>query len=78
MNNQYSQKPQRAKLLQSKTTANITQVNEAVEIDLNGNKTVVPTIEAFIRLSKKVAMLEQRLYSVDNKATRATRSPRNG
>jgi hypothetical protein len=73
---QYRQQTKRARLLQPKSV--VKQVNESVEIELNGSKTVVPTLEAFIKLSKKVAMLEQRLYTVDNKATRATRQQNNG
>lgn len=73
--NQYSQNRKVPRLLQSqkssKTKVNL--VNGMAEFDIDGERVVMPTAEAFQRLLKKVAVLEQRLSSVDNKAGRATR-----
>jgi hypothetical protein len=57
--------------LQPKATVNI--INNMVEMTIDGERVVVPTADAFQRLMKKVAVLEQRLLSTDNKATRASR-----
>lgn len=51
----------------------INVVNETAELTMSGKRLVVPTAEAFYRLSKKVSALEQRLNIVDNKAIRALR-----
>ena len=70
---QYRQKQTPRLLEKPQPDANITIINEVVELDISGKRTVVPTADAFRRLVKKVAILEQRLSSVDNKATRAIR-----
>jgi hypothetical protein len=44
-----------------------------VEIEMNGDRVVVPTAESYQRLLRKVALLEQKLYATDNKANRAAR-----
>jgi hypothetical protein len=69
---QYQQR-QIPKLLQAKPDASVTIVNEVAELNIDGKKMVVPTAEAFHRLTKKVALLEQRLAIIDNKASRAAR-----
>lgn len=53
--------------------ARVRLINDMVEIEVNGNRVVVPTAESYQRLLKKVAVLEQRLYATDNKANRAAR-----
>ncbi len=75
--NQYSERKIPA-LLRSPTaeSANFNVVNGMAEITMNGNRVVVPTAEAFQRLLKKVAVLEQRLATTDNKASRAARTSR--
>jgi hypothetical protein len=76
--NQYSEKKV-AVLLKSpvRESSNFKIVNGMAEFTLDGERVVVPTAEAFHRLLKKVAVLEQRLASTDNKATRATRTRKN-
>ena len=72
--NQY--KPQAVPaLLKSKQVqeARVRLINDMVEIEMNGNRVVVPTAESYQRLLKKVAVLEQKLYATDNKANRAAR-----
>lgn len=49
-------------------------LNGMVEMQLNGERVVMPTAEAFQRLFRQVAVLEQRLAVTDNKATRAARN----
>ena len=49
----------------------VTQINEIVEIDINNRRAYVPSAEAYQRLVKRVAVLEQRLQITENKATRA-------
>lgn len=57
-------------------SSNFKILNGMVEFTMDGERVVVPTAEAFQRLMKKVAVLEQRLASTDNKASRAARSNR--
>jgi len=73
--NQYRQRAVPA-LLKSKQVqeARVRLINDMVEIEMNGNKVVVPTAESYQRLLKKVAVLEQRLYATDNKANRMART----
>lgn len=75
--NQYTERKVPMLLKNPKTaTSNFKLVNGMVEFIIDGEKVVVPTAEAFQRLLKKVAVLEQRLASTDNKASRATRTNR--
>jgi hypothetical protein len=77
--NQYTTKKKVPVLLQNsarqKNSVNL--VNGMVELTIDGERTVVPSADAFQRLMKKVAVLEQRLASTDNKASRAARTKRN-
>jgi hypothetical protein len=72
--NQYKQRAVPV-LLKSKQVqeARVRLINDMVEIEMNGNRVVVPTAESYQRLLKKVAVLEQKLYATDNKANRAAR-----
>ena len=72
--NQYKQRAVPA-LLKSKQVqeARVRLINDMVEIEMNGDRVVVPTAESYQRLLKKVAILEQRLYATDNKANRMAR-----
>lgn len=76
--NQYKQRAVPA-LLKSKQVqeARVRLINDMVEIEMNGDKVVVPTAESYQRLLKKVAVLEQRLYTVDNKTNRLSKGPAN-
>lgn len=75
--NQYSERKIPVLLKNTKSeSANFKIVNGMAEFTLDGERVAVPTAEAFQRLLKKVAVLEQRLASTDNKATRAARMPR--
>jgi hypothetical protein len=73
--NQYKQRTVPA-LLKSKQVqeARVRLINDMVEIEMNGNRVIVPTAESYQRLLKKVAVLEQKLYATDNKANRAART----
>jgi len=57
-------------------STNFKILNGMAELTIDGERVVVPTAEAFQRLIKKVAVLEQRLASTDNKAGRASRLSR--
>lgn len=72
--NQYRQRAVPA-LLKSKQVqeAKVRLINDMVEIEMNGDRVVVPTAESYQRLLRKVAVLEQKLYATDNKANRAAR-----
>ena len=72
--NQYKQRAVPA-LLKSKQVqeARVRLINDMVEIEMNGDRVVVPTAESYQRLLRKVAVLEQKLYATDNKANRAAR-----
>lgn len=72
--NQYQQRSVPS-LLKSRQMqeARVRLINDMVEIEVNGSRVVVPTAESYQRLLKKVAVLEQRLYATDNKASRAAR-----
>ena len=72
--NQYKQRAVPA-LLKSKQVqeARVRLINDMVEIEMNGDRVVVPTAESYQRLLRKVAVLEQRLYATDNKANRMAR-----
>ena len=72
--NQYKQRAVPV-LLKSKQVqeARVRLINDMVEIEMNGNRVVVPTAESYQRLLKKVAVLEQKLYATDNKANRSAR-----
>lgn len=72
--NQYSERKLPALLQSPKNeSAQFKMINGMVEFTMDGEQVIVPTAEAFQRLLKKVAVLEQRLYNTDNKATRAAR-----
>lgn len=72
--NQYKQRTVPV-LLKSKQVqeARVRLINDMVEIEINGDRVVVPTAESYQRLLRKVAALEQKLYATDNKANRAAR-----
>jgi hypothetical protein len=75
--NQYQYKePKQVPVLLKKESASerVVITNGMVELTLDGQKVVVPTAEAFDRLLKKVAMLENRLYTADNKINRIGRA----
>ncbi len=75
--NQYVERKIPALLKSTKTeSAQFKMINGMVQFTIDGEQVIVPTAEAFQRLLKKVAVLEQRLYNTDNKATRATRMSR--
>jgi hypothetical protein len=75
--NQYTDRKIPSLLKSSKMeSSNFKILNGMVEFTMDGERVVVPTAEAFQRLMKKVAVLEQRLASTDNKASRAARSTR--
>ena len=71
--NQYKQKLPR--LLKPKQVAesSFTMQNGMVELDIGGERVNVPTAEAFHRLLRQVAVLEQRLAITDDKARSAQR-----
>jgi hypothetical protein len=73
--NQYRQQAVPA-LLKSKQVqeARVRLINDMVEIEMNGDRVVVPTAESYQRLLRKVAVLEQKLYATDNKANRMART----
>jgi hypothetical protein len=73
--NQYRQRAVPA-LLKSKQVqeARVRLINDMVEIEMNGDRVVVPTAESYQRLLRKVAVLEQRLYATDNKTNRMAKS----
>lgn len=77
--NQYSQQRKVPRLLQNinnnKTKFNL--VNGMAEFDIDGQRVAMPTVEAFQRLLKKVAVLEQRLAIVDNRSHRVSRIKNN-
>jgi hypothetical protein len=51
-------------------------LNGMAEFTIDGERVSMPTAEAFQRLLKKVAVLEQRLAVTDNKAATASRVAR--
>lgn len=75
--NQYQYKEPKqvpALLKKESATERVNIINGMVELTLDGQKVVVPTAEAFDRLLKKVAVLENRLYTADNKINRIGRA----
>ena len=76
--NQYNQNRKVPRLLQSKNQNKTTfqLMNGMAEFDIDGERVAMPTAEAFQRLLKKVAILEQRLASTDSKASKVNRIPR--
>jgi len=76
--NQYNQNRKVPRLLQSKNQNKTTfqLMNGMAEFDIDGERVAMPTAEAFQRLLKKVAILEQRLASTDSKASKVNRTPR--
>ena len=76
--NQYSEKRRVPRLLQShqSTKASFQMLNGVAEFTIDGERVSMPTAEAFHRLLKQVAVLEQRLAVTDNKAARADRVAR--
>jgi len=73
--NQYAEKPRVAALLRSPIKENSTAkvVNGMVEIIIDGERVLAPSMEAFAKLAAKVASLEQRLNNVENKTNRVRR-----
>lgn len=72
---QYKEPKQVPALLKKESAADrVNIINGMVELTLDGQKVVVPTAEAFDRLLKKVAVLENRLYTADNKINRIGRA----
>jgi hypothetical protein len=72
---QYKETKQVPALLKKEISTERVNINNGmVELTLDGQKVVVPTAEAFDRLLKKVAMLENKLYSADNKINRIGRA----
>jgi len=76
--NQYSEKRRVPRLLdnQKSNKASFQMLNGMAEFTVDGERVSMPTAEAFHRLLKKVAVLEQRLAVTDNKAARADRVSR--
>ena len=76
--NQYSEKRRVPRLLQSRQSnkASFQMLNGMAEFTIDGERVSMPTAEAFQRLLKKVAVLEQRLAVTDNKAANASRAAR--
>jgi hypothetical protein len=76
--NQYSEKRRVPRLLQSQQSnkASFQMLNGMAEFTIDGERVSMPTAEAFQRLLKKVAVLEQRLAVTDNKAANASRAAR--
>lgn len=74
--NQYSEKAVPMLLRdRSKTSSTAVKLhNGMAEFAINGETVVLPTAEAFQRLLKRVAVLEQRLATVDNRSQRAARA----
>jgi hypothetical protein len=73
--NQYQERKLPALLKSTKESTNSFKLNNGlVEFTIDGERVVVPTAEAFQRLLKKVAVLEQRLYSTDNKVARTAKA----
>jgi nitrogen regulatory protein PII-like uncharacterized protein len=76
--NQYSQKNQKAVLLNKPVKENKAKViNDLAVFEIEGKKYIVPTIEAYYKLVKKIEVLEQRLSTISNTANRAARMKRN-
>lgn len=73
--NQYSEKRKIPALLKTNesTSASFKLLNGMVEFDLDGERVMMPTAEAFSRLLKRVAVLEQRISNADNKINRVQR-----
>jgi hypothetical protein len=73
--NQYTEKKQVAALLKTNTVteSSFKVINGMVEFTMDGERVYVPTAEAFSMLLKKVSVLEQRLFSIDNKVVNARR-----
>lgn len=73
--NQYKEVKRVPALLTAResTASRVSIVNNMVELTLDGQRVVVPTAEAFDRLLKKVAQLETRLYTADNRINRIER-----
>jgi hypothetical protein len=55
------------------TESTIRMYNGMVELEIGGEQVTVPTAEAFHRLLRQVAVLEQRLALTDEKAKSAAR-----
>ena len=74
--NQYNERRKLPKLLKATeaTEASFKVLNGMVEFDIDGERIVVPTAEAFNRLLKRIAVLEQRIGNTDNKLSQVRRS----
>lgn len=64
---QYRQRELPALLKSSDKKNDFKIINGMVEMTIEGEHVVLPTAEAFQRLFRQVAILEQRLASTDNK-----------
>jgi hypothetical protein len=73
MTNQYTERKVPALLKTADKKNSFKFVNGMVELTIEGDTVVVPTAENFLRLLKKVAVLEQRLATAENKSSRAAR-----
>jgi hypothetical protein len=73
--NQYSETRKIPRLLKTteSTEASFRVLNGMVELEIGGERTVVPTAEAFNRLLKRIAVLEQRIGNTDNKLSQVRR-----
>jgi hypothetical protein len=74
--NQYSETRKIPRLLKTAepTEASFRVLNGMVELEIDGERTMVPTAEAFNRLLKRIAVLEQRIGNTDNKLSQVRRS----
>ena len=73
MNNQYTQRQVPALLKSLVKETSLRQLGTFVEFTVNGERITVPTAEAFMRLTKQLAAMEQKLLNIDNKAGKAMR-----
>jgi hypothetical protein len=73
MNNQYTQRQVPALLKSLVNETSLRQLGTFVEFTVNGERITVPTAEAFMRLTKQLAAMEQKLLNIDNKAGKAMR-----
>lgn len=72
--NQYKQRTLPALLKTRESLGDrVNIINNMVELTIDGQRVVVPTAEAFDRLLKKVAQLETKLYTSDNRMNRLAR-----
>lgn len=74
--NQYADRPKVAALLRdtSKDNSHVKVANGMVELIIDGERAVVPTMEAFAKLAAKASNMEQRLIALENKINRVRRT----